>query len=66
MGFFGVVTQSDRLATIDGEASLATRAAWLYFAAGRTQYEVADRLNIQSTKAHRLPRHLHGYLVLDN
>jgi len=38
----------------DGEASLATRAAWLYFAAGLTQSEVADRLNIQSTKAHRL------------
>ena len=39
---------------IDGEASLATRAAWLYFAAGLTQSEIADRLNIQSTKAHRL------------
>ncbi|WP_315726254.1 MULTISPECIES: sugar-binding transcriptional regulator [unclassified Bradyrhizobium] len=39
---------------VDGEASLATRAAWLYFAAGLTQSEVADRLNIQSTKAHRL------------
>jgi DNA-binding transcriptional regulator LsrR (DeoR family) len=39
---------------IDGEASLATRAAWLYFAAGLRQSEVADRLNIQSTKAHRL------------
>ncbi|WP_407180822.1 sugar-binding transcriptional regulator [Bradyrhizobium sp. STM 3562] len=45
---------SDRLPMIDGEASLATRAAWLYFAAGMTQSEVADRLNIQSTKAHRL------------
>lgn len=45
---------SDRLPIIDGEASLATRAAWLYFAAGLTQSEVADRLNIQSTKAHRL------------
>jgi DNA-binding transcriptional regulator LsrR (DeoR family) len=54
VGFFRVVTQSNRLATIDGEASLATRAAWLYFAAGLTQSEVADRLNIQSTKAHRL------------
>ena len=39
---------------VDGEASLATRAAWLYFAAGMTQSEVASRLNIQSTKAHRL------------
>ncbi|MBR0815867.1 sugar-binding transcriptional regulator [Bradyrhizobium tunisiense] len=45
---------SDRLPMVDGEASLATRAAWLYFAAGLTQSEVADRLNIQSTKAHRL------------
>jgi DNA-binding transcriptional regulator LsrR (DeoR family) len=42
------------MSVIDGEASLATRAAWLYFAAGLTQSEVADRLNIQSTKAHRL------------
>src|SRR3954453_17783996 len=39
---------------VDGEASLAPRAAWLYFAAGLTQSEVASRLNIQSTKAHRL------------
>jgi DNA-binding transcriptional regulator LsrR (DeoR family) len=49
-----MATPPDRLPTIDGEASLATRAAWLYFAAGLTQSEVADRLNIQSTKAHRL------------
>jgi DNA-binding transcriptional regulator LsrR (DeoR family) len=39
---------------LDGDASLATRAAWLHFAAGLTQSEVASRLNIQSTKAHRL------------
>ena len=45
---------SDKLLMIDGDASLATRAAWLYFAAGLTQSEVATRLNIQSTKAHRL------------
>lgn len=49
-----MVTSSDRVPMIDGEASLATRAAWLYFAAGLTQSEVAERLNIQSTKAHRL------------
>lgn len=36
------------------EASLATRAAWLHFAGGLTQGEVAARLNVQSTKAHRL------------
>ncbi len=45
---------SDKLPLIDGDTSLARRAAWLYFAAGMTQSEVASRLNIQSTKAHRL------------
>jgi DNA-binding transcriptional regulator LsrR (DeoR family) len=39
---------------VDDEASLATRAAWLHFAGGLTQAEVAERLNVQSTKAHRL------------
>ncbi len=39
---------------VEDEASLATRAAWLHYAAGLTQAEVAARLNIQSTKAHRL------------
>jgi len=39
---------------VDGDESLATRAAWLYFAAGLTQSEIASRLNIESTKAHRL------------
>ncbi len=39
---------------MEDEASLATRAAWLHYAAGLTQAEVAARLNIQSTKAHRL------------
>jgi DNA-binding transcriptional regulator LsrR (DeoR family) len=38
----------------DAESSLAARAAWLYFAGGKTQSEVADRLNVPSTKAHRL------------
>ena len=46
--------RSDKVPMLDGEASLATRAAWLHFAAGLTQSEVATRLNIQSTKAHRL------------
>jgi len=49
-----MTASSDRLRVIDDDASLATRAAWLYFAAGLTQSEVAERLNIQSTKAHRL------------
>ena len=39
---------------MEDEASLATRAAWLHYAAGLTQAEVAGRLNVQSTKAHRL------------
>ena len=39
---------------IDEEAALAARAAWLHFAGGKTQGEVAELLGIQSTKAHRL------------
>ncbi len=38
----------------DDEAALAARAAWLHFAGGKTQGEVAELLGIQSTKAHRL------------
>ncbi|MEZ5668554.1 MAG: sugar-binding transcriptional regulator [Alphaproteobacteria bacterium] len=38
----------------DGTASIATRAAWLHFAGGMTQAEVAQRLGISSLKAHRL------------
>ena len=39
---------------MDEEATLAARAAWLYFAGGRTQGEVAEALNVPGTKAHRL------------
>lgn len=39
---------------MDGEAALAARAAWLHFAGGKTQGEVAELLGVQSTKAHRL------------
>ena len=39
---------------MDEEATLAARAAWLYFAGGRTQGEVAEALNVPSSKAHRL------------
>ena len=39
---------------LDEEAALAARAAWLHFAGGKTQGEVAELLCIQSTKAHRL------------
>jgi DNA-binding transcriptional regulator LsrR (DeoR family) len=54
MEFQAVSGRSEKPQMLDGDASLATRAAWLHFAAGLTQSEVASRLNIQSTKAHRL------------
>lgn len=38
----------------DSDASTATRAAWLHFAGGLTQAEVAKRLGLTSLKAHRL------------
>ncbi len=38
----------------DDDASLASRAAWLHYAGGLTQGEVATRLNIPAIKAHRL------------
>ncbi|MGE0717565.1 MAG: sugar-binding transcriptional regulator [Alphaproteobacteria bacterium] len=36
------------------DLGLATRAAWMHFAGGMTQSEVADRLGITRLKAHRL------------
>lgn len=36
------------------EGSLAVRAAWLHYAGGLTQAEVAKRLGVPSVKAHRL------------
>ena len=48
---------SDKLLMIDGDASLATRAAWLYFAAGLTQSEVegpvAECVALENTLAQR-------------
>jgi DNA-binding transcriptional regulator LsrR (DeoR family) len=38
----------------DVDDSLAIRAAWLHYAAGLTQVEVAERLGVSSVKAHRL------------
>jgi DNA-binding transcriptional regulator LsrR (DeoR family) len=38
----------------DDETSLATRAAWLHYAGGLTQSDVAKRLGLTSLKAHRL------------
>ncbi|MEM9222606.1 MAG: sugar-binding transcriptional regulator [Pseudomonadota bacterium] len=42
------------MAGIDEDNALAARAAWLYFSGGLTQGEVAKRLAVPSTKAHRL------------
>ena len=38
----------------DADESLAVRAAWLHYAGGFTQSEVAKRLGVPSVKAHRL------------
>lgn len=38
----------------DDETGMATRAAWLHYAGGLTQAEVAKRLGLTSLKAHRL------------
>lgn len=38
----------------DEDATLATRAAWFYYAGGLTQSEVAERLGVAPVKAHRL------------
>ncbi len=40
--------------TRDAEDSLAIRAAWLHYAGGLTQAEVAKRLGVTGVKAHRL------------
>lgn len=40
--------------TRDSEESLAIRAAWLHYAGGLTQAEVAKRLGVTGVKAHRL------------
>lgn len=41
----------------DAEDSLAIRAAWLHYAAGQTQADVAVRLGVSNVKAHRLIAH---------
>ena len=41
------------------EASLAIRAAWLYYVHALTQAEVADRLGISRVKVHRLVARAH-------
>ena len=38
----------------DTDASLALRAAWLHYAGGLTQADVAGRLGVSNVKAHRL------------
>ncbi len=49
-----MTSKSTGAALKDSEASTATRAAWLHFAGGLTQSEVAKRLGLTSLKAHRL------------
>ena len=42
------------ISPFDDDVSLASRAAWLHYAGGLTQGEIAARLNIPAIKAHRL------------
>jgi DNA-binding transcriptional regulator LsrR (DeoR family) len=53
------ISRADRVGNemsspFDDDVSLASRAAWLHYAGGLTQGEVATRLNIPAMKAHRL------------
>lgn len=49
------MSASERPVSADNDdASLASRAAWLHYAGGLTQGEIASRLNIPAIKAHRL------------
>lgn len=47
-------TPSPMTPEIDPEDALATRAAWLYYAGGLTQSQVAAALGVAPAKAHRL------------
>jgi DNA-binding transcriptional regulator LsrR (DeoR family) len=47
-------TRKREQAMIDPDESLAVRAAWLHYAGGLTQSEVARRLGLPSVKTHRL------------
>ena len=38
----------------DAESSIAARAAWLHYAAGMSQAQVAKKLGLNNLKAHRL------------
>jgi DNA-binding transcriptional regulator LsrR (DeoR family) len=49
-----VIDQLRSALVTDEDAALAARAAWLYFAGGQTQAEIAKRLNVPNSKAHRL------------
>ena len=49
-----MVPLGGQASSVEDERSLAARAAWLYFVGGLTQTEIAKRLGVQSTKAHRL------------
>ncbi|WP_422073521.1 sugar-binding transcriptional regulator [Tranquillimonas rosea] len=45
---------ADGTVRAEGDDSLAIRAAWLHYAGGLTQAQVAERLNVSAAKAHRL------------
>jgi DNA-binding transcriptional regulator LsrR (DeoR family) len=53
-GIKAELDQLNRPVQFDEEAALAARAAWLHFAGGKTQGEVAELLGVANTKAHRL------------
>lgn len=42
------------MTTADTESSIAARAAWLHYAAGMSQAQVAKKLGLNNLKAHRL------------
>lgn len=48
------VEATNRARIREQESSLSARAAWLYFSGRLTQGEIAKRLGVPSTKAHRL------------
>lgn len=53
-GEAGVKAEAAEVRNDTDEASLSARAAWLYFSGGMTQGQIAKRLGVANTKAHRL------------
>lgn len=48
------IAPAKTVSTKSADADMAVRAAWLYYAGGFTQAEVAEKLGIPKLKAHRL------------